>query len=199
MQDRFEKVEIRSQAEWHQWLKQNHTQSESIWVVTFKKNRKDGGENHVPWVQIVEEAICFGWIDSRVAKLDDDRSMVLVSPRKPTSAWSRVNKDLVARLESEGRLQPAGLAKIGAAKANGLWNKLDEVENLTVPPDLAETLDQYPAAPAHWEAFPRSIKRGILEWILNAKTPETRARRISETARLAEKNVRANTPGAKKQ
>jgi uncharacterized protein YdeI (YjbR/CyaY-like superfamily) len=142
--------------------------------------------------EAVEEALCFGWIDSKPNKLDDERSMLWFAPRKPGTGWSKPNKERVERMIAAGLVTPAGLAKIEAAKQDGSWAALDAVEELIIPPDLEAALDAYPSARAHFEAFPRSAKRGILEWIAQAKTAETRARRVEETARLAEVNQRAN-------
>jgi uncharacterized protein YdeI (YjbR/CyaY-like superfamily) len=125
-------------------------------------------------------------------KPDDQRTMLLISPRKPASAWSKVNKDRVARLTAEGKMLKAGLAKVQDAKASGTWTKLDAVEALEVPADLARALAAREGATAYWDAFPRSAKRGILEWILQAKKPETREKRVIETADKAALNARAN-------
>jgi uncharacterized protein YdeI (YjbR/CyaY-like superfamily) len=141
---------------------------------------------------IVEEALCWGWVDSKVNALDEERSMLWIAPRKPKTGWSKPNKERVERMIAAGRMQPAGLAKIEAAKIDGTWNKLDGVEELEIPPDLQKAFEQYKGAAANWEAFPRSVKRGILEWILHAKRAETREKRVEETARLAGENKRAN-------
>lgn len=120
--------------------------------------------------------------------------MLLITPRKPKSSWSKLNKERAARMEREGRMTDAGRAVIDAAKASGTWVALDRVEALEVPEDLAEALraSRGGKAAAHFDAFPRSAKRAILEWIGAAKTPETRARRVAETATKAAKNERAN-------
>jgi uncharacterized protein YdeI (YjbR/CyaY-like superfamily) len=185
----LERVEVKSRAEWRAWLEQHHEQAESIWLVTFKKA---AGERHVPYEAVVEEALCFGWVDSLPRKLDDERSMLLLSPRKPGSAWSALNKRRAERMIAEGRMHPAGLAKIEAAKADGAWSRLDGVEALAVPDDLGAALAEHGKAAENFQKFPRSARRGILEWILQAKRPETRAKRIAETARLAAQNKRAN-------
>lgn len=182
------RIEIASRAELRQWLAANHEQTASIWLVTWKK----GDPRHLPYNDLVEEALCFGWVDSLPRKLDASRSMILLSPRRPGSAWSKPNKDRVARLIRDGLMTSAGLAKIEAAKRSGAWTKLDAVEALTVPDDLAAALRASPPAADHWEHFPRSVKRGILEWIEQAKRPETRAKRIAETATRATQGERAN-------
>jgi len=115
-----------------------------------------------------------------------------MSPRKTKSGWARTNKERVARLEAEGLMTPAGRRVIEAAKANGSWSLLDDVENLVVPEDLATAFDAHPGSREHFDAFPRSARRNILEWIVMARRPQTRANRIAETAELAAKGERAN-------
>lgn len=178
-----------SRAAWRKWLTENHAQTEGVWLVSYKKAT---GKPRVEYKDSVLEAICFGWIDSKVNKLDAERSMLWFAPRKAKTGWSKPNKQRVAQAIAEGLMQPAGLKKIEQAKADGSWNSLDGVEELEVPSDLRTALDTYPNAAAHFAAFPRSVKRGILEWILVARKPETRANRINETARLASENIRAN-------
>ena len=185
----LEQVEVKSRSGLRAWLVANHTQTESIWLVTYKKSVPDW---YVDYDAIVEECLCFGWVDSLTRAKDENRSMLLLAPRKEKSAWSGSNKRRVEKLLAAGLMEPAGLAKIEAAKANGMWTFLDDVEALISPPDLIEALAQYPDAAKNFEAFPKSPKRGILEWIKQAKKPETRARRIAETARLAQDNERAN-------
>lgn len=178
-----------SRAEWRAWLEAHHTQTEGIWLIYYKKA---SGKPRVTYEESVEEALCFGWIDSIANKLDEERSMQWFAPRKPGSGWSRPNKERVERLLAAGLMMPAGLAKIEAAQQDGSWNALDAVEALEIPTDLAAALAANPPAANYFEAFPRSVKRAILEWITNAKKPETRAKRIAETARLAAQNIRAN-------
>ena len=178
-----------TRAEWRSWLEQNWSRTEGIWLVSYKK---DTGKPRFEYDEAVEEALCFGWVDSKPNKLDDERSLLWFAPRKRGTGWSKPNKERVERLIAQGLMAPPGLAKIEAAKQDGSWTALDAVEALEIPPDLAEALASYPAAGKNFDAFPRSVKRGILEWIVNAKKPETRAQRVSETARLAEDNVRAN-------
>jgi uncharacterized protein YdeI (YjbR/CyaY-like superfamily) len=140
----------------------------------------------------VEEALCFGWIDSKPNKLDEERSTLWFAPRKPRTGWSKLNKERVERLIEQQLMMPSGLAKVEAAKQDGSWNALDAIEALEIPPDLEQTLIDHPEAKQNFDAFPRSAKRGILEWIASARKPETRAKRIAETAQLAAQNRRAN-------
>lgn len=182
-------VHPKSRAEWRKWLEENQARKEGIWLISYKK---DTGKPRFDYDESVEEALCFGWVDSKPAKLDEERSMLWFAPRKPKTNWSKLNKDRVEKMIKAGLMSPAGLAKVEAAKKDGSWNALDGVEALEIPPDLAKALSKNKTAKEYFEAFPRSVKRGILEWILNAKRPETRAKRIEETVTLAEKNVRAN-------
>lgn len=182
-------VHPKSRPEWREWLKSNHTRESGVWVVTYKKAT---GLPRPEYEEIVEEALCFGWIDSKPGKLDEKRSMLWCAPRKSGTGWSRPNKARVEKLMAAGAMAPAGLAKVEAARADGSWNALDAVENLEIPADLAAALASFSSAAKNFEAFPRSVKRGILEWIGAAKRPETREKRVGETARLAEDGVRAN-------
>jgi len=191
MSDDHARVEVTSREQWRAWLAAHHRDTPGIWVMTHKKA---SGDTHVPYAELVEEALCFGWVDSKGRALDERRSMLLLTPRKRGSGWSRPNKERIARLEAAGLMAPAGRAVIDAAKADGSWTALDAVENLQEPPELAAALDADPDARGHWDGFPRSVKRAILEWISTAKRPETRANRIRETAEQAAKGRRANQP-----
>lgn len=182
-------IQPNDRAEWRAWLAENHTRDEGVWLITFKKS---ANKPRIDYEASVEEALCFGWVDSRPGKLDDERTMLYFAPRKPRSGWARPNKERVARLIAAGLMHPAGLAKVEAAQRDGSWTALDAVEALELPGDLAAALDARPGARANWDAFPRSVKRGILEWVAGARTAPTRAKRVDETARLAAENRRAN-------
>jgi len=182
-------VHPKTRAEWRAWLTAHHTQTEGVWLVSFKKAT---GKPRMEYDEAVEEALCFGWVDSKGNKLDEERSLLYFAPRKGGSGWSKPNKERVERLIAAGLMMPAGMAKVEAAQKDGTWHALDGVEALEVPPDLKKALKALPNAQACWDAFPRSVKRSILEWILNAKKPETRQNRVEETARLAAENKRAN-------
>jgi uncharacterized protein YdeI (YjbR/CyaY-like superfamily) len=189
----FEQVQIESRAELRAWLEANHTRRESIWLVKYKVHVP---EKYVTWDEVVEEALCYGWIDSRTRKLDDDRTMLLLSPRRPGSPWSRRNKDHVERLLAAGLMMPPGLAAIEQAQEDGSWTIYDDIEDLVIPDDLAVALAENQAAAAHFGAFGDSSKKRILWWIKSAKRPETRQKRIAETIELAEHNVEASSPQA---
>jgi uncharacterized protein YdeI (YjbR/CyaY-like superfamily) len=179
----------KSRAAWRKWLAKNHTRKEGIWLISYKKAT---GKPRVDYEESVEEALCFGWVDSKGNKLDDERTMLWFAPRKKGSGWSRPNKERMERLIKAGLMAPAGLAKVEAAKKDGSWNALDAVEALEIPPDLAKAFSKNKTAKKFFDAFPRSVKRAILEWISNAKKPETRAARILDTITRAERNIRAN-------
>jgi uncharacterized protein YdeI (YjbR/CyaY-like superfamily) len=178
-----------TRADWREWLEQHHTQVEGVWLIRYKVA---SGKSRMDYEEAVEEAICFGWIDSKPNKLDEERSMLWFAPRKAGTGWSRINKARIEKLLAAGLMAPAGLAKVEAAKQDGSWNALDSIEELEIPPDLGEALAADPVANQYFDAFPRSVKRGILEWIAAAKKPETRLKRIAETVELAAKNIRAN-------
>lgn len=179
----------RGRAAWRAWLAQHHASSPGVWVAIAKQGSAQRG---LPYVDAVEEALCFGWIDSQARSLDASHFLQWFSPRKPRSVWSPINKERVARLIEQGQMTPAGLAKIEAAQADGSWTSYDAVERLEIPADLAEALAANPAARQHFEAFSPSSRKMILWWIASAKRPETRQKRIAETVRLAAQNLRAN-------
>ncbi len=182
-------VEVEDRQTWRAWLEKHHRSASGAWLVTW---RAASGRVGLPYEEAIEEALCFGWIDSKGGRLDEMRSRLYFSPRKRGSGWASTNKARVARLIADGRMTPAGLAVIEVAKADGSWSLLDAVERLEVPPDLAEAFDRHPPARSNWDGFPRSVRRVILGWIVQARRPETRAKRIAETAELAARNERAN-------
>jgi uncharacterized protein YdeI (YjbR/CyaY-like superfamily) len=184
-----ERYEPASLDEWSAWLEANHQRPDGVWLVTWKKAT---GRQVATYEQAVIEALRVGWVDAVSQRLDEDRSMLWFAPRKAGSGWSRPNKERIAALDAAGRLLPAGAAAVERAKADGTWSKLDDVEDLVVPDDLAAAFAAHPGSAAQWDAFPRSARRGILEWIVQAKRPETRAKRIAETAEKAARGERAN-------
>ena len=184
-------LQVETQAEWRDWLAQNHGASPGVWLVSWKQAT---GRPFVPYTDTVDEALCFGWIDSRVNTLDDQRAMRLFTRRNPRSPWSRINKDRATRLMKEGRMMEAGARVIAAAQSNGAWTVYDEIEDLIVPPDLAASLAQYETARALFDNFPPSSRKNILWWIKSARKPDTRAARVAKTAELAAKNRMANHP-----
>ena len=166
-------IHLSTRAAWRAWLEAHHAEARSVWLVSFKKAT---GQPSVSYDEAVEEALCVGWIDSTQRTLDATRSMLYFAPRKKGSGWSKPNKARVEKLAANGQMRPAGWAKVERAKADGSWALLDAVEALEIPDDLARAFLAYPHARQHFEAFPRSARRGILEWIVQAKRPETRVR-----------------------
>ena len=166
--DERDQVHPETRAQWRSWLAEHHATSDGVWLISW---RRQSGRSGPTYEDVVQEALCFGWIDSKAAKLDDDRTMMWVSPRKRGSGWARSNKLRIERLLADGLMAEAGLA---------------------MPDDLAAAFADNPGAREHWDGFPRSVRRAALEWIVQAKRPETRARRVTETARLA---ARGERPG----
>jgi len=192
----FEKREFRSQHDIREWFEANHVKASTFWLVSYKKHVTD---RYVPYGDIVEELLCFGWIDTRTRRVDNDRTMLLVAPRKPGSTWSSSNKKRVVKLANDGRMTPAGQEKIDNGKRDGSWNYLDDIENLIIPEDLAIALAKNRTAKRKFGAFNDSAKKVILLWIKTAKRQPTRSKRISETVRLAAKGLKAAHPEAQGQ
>jgi uncharacterized protein YdeI (YjbR/CyaY-like superfamily) len=182
-------VRPETRAEWRTWLARHHASTTGVWLAAFKKHT---GKPRIEYDDAIGEALCFGWVDSKTKTLDDETSLMWMSPRTPRSAWSRPNKERIAKLERAGLLEEAGRGAVEAAQANGSWTALDAIEALEVPDDLARRLAHNAKARTHFEAFPPSARKAILWWIASAKRPETRAKRIEETVRLAAQNIRAN-------
>ena len=183
----IEIVYPKTKAEWRTWLEANHLVKDNVWVIFYKK------ASLVPtitWREAVDEALCFGWIDSVKKKRDDQSSIQFFSKRKPKSTWSKINKDIVEILIKEGLMTEAGFKSIEIAKKNGSWTFLDSVEALTIPQDLQKEFQKYPEANTFFEGLSKSIKKMMLYWIISAKRPETRQNRIQEIvtqARLGKK------------
>jgi uncharacterized protein YdeI (YjbR/CyaY-like superfamily) len=184
-------VHPESRAEWRAWLEANHAIATGVWLVGWRK----GHGRRIEYEHAVEEALCFGWIDGQGGTLDERRSRQYYAPRKPRSGWASTNKARVERLIAAGLMQPAGLAAIERAKANGSWTLLDDVERGVVPDDLAAALAAQPPGGSNFEAFPKSARQMLLAWIAQARRPETRARRVVETAAAAARNERAGPAG----
>jgi uncharacterized protein YdeI (YjbR/CyaY-like superfamily) len=190
----FEQIQIESRQDLRKWLADNHQRTEGIWLVSYKKNVP---EKYVPWDEIVEEALCFGWIDSTARKLDGERSMLLLSPRRPGSPWSGLNKRRVEKLAAAELIMSPGWSAIERAKEDGSWTVLDDVEALIIPEDLAVALAENKTAAANFKSFSDSSIKGILWWIKSAKQEATRKKRIAETVQLAEHKIKANFPEAR--
>lgn len=181
--ENFEKVEVRSAEELRGWLLENHEQENSIWLVTYKKANPS---NYVSTSEVLDEILCFGWIDGIRRKLDAERTMQLIGPRRQQH-WAKTYKDRAAKLIEEGRMESAGYRSIEVSKENGLWNFMDDVDALIKPDDLLKALQDHPPALAHFDGFPASVQRFTLRWIKLAKTATTRTKRIEKTAKLAQR------------
>ncbi len=179
----------KDRAAWRAWLAENHATETRVWLIIY---RKQSGTPSIYYDEAVNEALCFGWIDSKPNKRDGESYYQFFSRRNPKSKWSGVNKRKVEALSAQGLMTEAGWAVIELAKQNGGWTALDDVENLMIPEDLQAQFDAMPGAQANFEAFSKSAKRGILDWISSAKQAETRAKRILETVTLAARGEKAN-------
>ncbi|MEL6538502.1 MAG: YdeI/OmpD-associated family protein [Bacteroidota bacterium] len=174
--ENFVQVEVHSQEDLRDWLAGHFDQEESIWLVTYKKSKPD---KYVGTGQVLDELLCYGWIDGVRRKLDEHRTMQLISPRR-VQHWAKSYKDRAARLIAEGKMHPAGLRSIALSKENGLWDFMNDVDQLIIPDDLAEALQAKPAAQAFFQAINNSSKRNALRWLKLAKTDKTRRSRITK-------------------
>jgi uncharacterized protein YdeI (YjbR/CyaY-like superfamily) len=180
-------VAVTSREQWRSWLAAHHADCPGVWLVVWKP----GHGPAVPYEDLVEESLCYGWVDSRARGVDAARGSILMTPRRPRGTWARSNKERVARLTAQGRMAPAGLAAVEAAKASGGWTLLDDVEDLVEPADLRAALDASPAARRTWDGFAPSARKMLLGWIATARTAPTRARRVATTVSEAEQGRRA--------
>ena len=187
----YEQVLVESRSQWRSWLAEHHGSATGVWAVTWKKAAPGPS---VAYEDLVEEALCFGWIDSLARRLDDERTQLMFTPRKPASRWSGPNRERWERLTAAGLMQPAGLAMVELAQRTGTWTALDLVERLVEPPELTAALDAVPAARRSWDGFPPSARRAILDWIYSAKTDATRGKRVRATVDEAAAGRRANQP-----
>ena len=174
---------------WRNWLAKNSDKEKSVWLIIYKN---DATKKSVTYIEAVEEALCFGWIDSKANKKDEESFYLFFAKRNPASNWSKINKERVIKLIDRGLMNSKGMEIIEMAKMNGSWTALDKIESLELPMDLKKALKQNPEVAKHFDVFPRSVKKGILEWIQNAKKKETREKRIGKTISLAAQNIRAN-------
>ena len=177
----------KSQKDWREWLEKNHDSKQSIWLVCYKKQ---ANKPTINWSDAVDEALCFGWIDSTRKSVGDDMFIQFFTRRKPNSAWSKINKAKVERLIKDGLMQKAGFESIARAKANGSWTILDEVEELIIPEDLDIEFEANPGSKDFFMSLSKSVKKIMLHWVVAAKRPETRKNRITEIATLAAQKLK---------
>lgn len=177
-----------SRSQWRAWLHEHHDSTPGVWLCSW---RTPTGRPRCPYPEAVEEALCFGWIDSTAKNLDEDRGLQLMTPRKPKSSWTRLNRQRVADMEAAGLMTDGGRRAVETAKANGWWTIYDPVEDLIEPVELANALDGDVAARAAWDSFPPSARKMMLWWVISATKDETRARRIETIAAKAALGERA--------
>lgn len=187
-------IEAKDRAAWRRWLSRHHTRDGGVWLVLHKKGSTTGS---LSYEDAVNEALCFGWIDSKARTLDDERYTIWMSPRKPGSVWAATNKRRIERLIEEGAMTEAGMTVIEAAKADGSWSAYDAVDALELTDDLLAAFDRHPGSRERWDAFPVSVRKQALWWIVSAKREATRATRVEETASRAARNERVTDRPAK--
>jgi uncharacterized protein YdeI (YjbR/CyaY-like superfamily) len=170
-------VHAETRQQWRDWLAENHATVKGVWLCSW---RTPTNRPRCPYPEAVEEAICFGWVDSTNMILDEDRGLQLYTRRRPKSSWTRLNRTRAAEMEERGLMTDAGRAAIAAAKSTGWWTILDSVEDLIEPPELAAALDAEPSARANWDAFPPSARKFLLWGIVSAGRDETKAARIAK-------------------
>jgi uncharacterized protein YdeI (YjbR/CyaY-like superfamily) len=186
---RFEPFYADDRAEWRAWLATNHAIAPGVQLIYYEKG---SDKPCLSYDEVVEEALCFGWIDSRQKWIENGRCIRVFTPRKPGSHWSKLNKRQIESMKAAGLMTAAGLASVEAAKADGSWSRYDAAEALHIPDDLAIALMANETAKRHFQAFSPSSQKKILWWIESANRPETRQKRINETVTLAEKNIKVN-------
>ncbi|HMX36037.1 MAG TPA: YdeI/OmpD-associated family protein [Ferruginibacter sp.] len=191
MKEKKESIEFypRNRQAWRNWLQKNHATKQSVWLIMYKKS---SGKPTILYNEVVEEALCFGWIDSVPRKRDAESSFLYISVRKAKSGWSALNKTRIEKLLRENKMAAAGLQKIEAAKKDGSWSALDKIEALEMPAALQKALTRNKKALAHFNGFPSSVRKQLFLWVESAKTPVTKEKRITGIVTLAEKNIRAN-------
>ena len=177
----------KNKTEWRSWLEENHKKRQCVWIMYYKK------KSHKPsisWSEAVDEALCFGWIDSTKKSFGVESSVQFFTKRKPKSVWSKINKEKIQQLIEKGLMTEVGYESIEIAKRNGSWNILDDVEELKIPSDLVEALQNQNEAEAYFLSLSKSVKKGILQWLVLAKRPETRTKRIREITELAAQKMK---------
>lgn len=181
-------IQPADRAAWRAWLQANHATTRGAWLVMWRPGAARGD---LDYEAAIEEALCFGWVDATAGSVDDRRTRLYFSPRRPRSPWAATNKARVARLIEQGRMTPAGLAAIDRATQDGSWTVLDGAERLEIPPDLATALADHPPAAATFAGLPRSARKQMLGWVAMARRPATRAKRITRIVDAAARGERA--------
>ncbi|NQV14189.1 YdeI/OmpD-associated family protein [bacterium] len=175
-------LSVRSREEWRLWLSENHNDHDQMWLIIYKKHT---GKQIMTKTEAMDEAICFGWIDSLVKGIDDEKYMQKFTPRKPDSQWSEVNKSRVAQLEAQGLIEPAGKALIEHARETGEWFVTRSTpKNIEMSPGLTKALGKSSGAKERWDTLPASHRRKYLQWISQAKREATKQNRIKKTIKM---------------
>ncbi len=174
--------------EWREWLHDNHDSSKGVHLVFY---RVGSDKESMRWEDAVRVAICYGWIDSTVRRLDDERRKQMFTPRKDKSVWSKLNKTYIEKLIADNLMHESGLRKIETAKKNGSWESLDAVENLEIPKDLEAAFAKNKTASDNYHNFSKTYKKSYLYWLNQAKREETRAARITQIVQLCEQNIKS--------
>ncbi|MFM2018731.1 MAG: hypothetical protein RL007_2387 [Bacteroidota bacterium] len=177
----------KTQTAWRKWLEKNHLSKQAVWLVFYNKK---SGVKSITWSEAVDVALCFGWIDSKKVKVDEETAHQYFSKRKPNGTWSKINKEKVQKLTEQGLMTEAGLKSIAMAKQNGSWTLLDEVEELKIPSDLQAAFSRKPKAKKFYLSLSNSAMKMILSWLVFAKTEETRRKRIAEIIESAEQHLK---------
>jgi uncharacterized protein YdeI (YjbR/CyaY-like superfamily) len=165
--------------EWRKWLEKNHEKKEAVWLLYYKKA---SGKPSITWSESVDQALCFGWIDSKHVGIDEEKSKQYFCKRKAKSTWSKINKQKIEKLIAEGLMSEAGLKSIEIAKVNRSWSYLDDIDDLIIPPDLALLFKKNKQAKERYEKLSISAKKYLLYKLKSAKRPETRMKVIDEIA-----------------
>lgn len=187
MEERKE-IYFKNRIEWREWLSINHSSSKGVYLIFYKLSCE---KESMRWEEAVKEALCYGWIDSVVKKIDDEKRKQLFTPRKPKSGWSKLNKDHIKKLIENNEMHESGLQKIQIAKEDGSWSMSDNAENLIILDDLKKEFDNNPIAFENFQAFSKSHKKAYLHWLYSAKREETRKKRLLEIIDLCEQNIKS--------
>lgn len=174
------------QEDWRKWLEQYHDKKESVWVVLYKK---DASVTNLSWSEAVDEALCFGWIDSTKRTVDEEKYKQYFARRKPNSIWSKINKDKIKTLTKSGKMTEAGMASVKIAKKNGSWTRFDAVENLEIPIELNRAFRKVRGSKPYFNSLSKSMRKQLLYWIISAKRPETKEKRIQDVVTAAGKKT----------
>jgi uncharacterized protein YdeI (YjbR/CyaY-like superfamily) len=188
-QNNIETICPKSREQWRQWLQENHDRKQSVWLIFYKMKANVPTMN---WSEAVDEALCFGWIDSKRQSIDEEKYRQFFSRRKPNSTWSKINKTKIKQLTEEGLMTRAGFDCVEIAKRNGSWSILDEVEELIIPDDLEKALQKRPGSKSYFLSLSVSDRKSILQWLMLAKRQQTRLKRTQEIAELAAQNQKPN-------